>query len=188
MPHPLEEPRLTKATLLQLAVGAVVVLGLAAAARLRASVGSHEAPESSSASSAETPVAPGLGPTAPSAVPSRDLSPPGVEAVAAPPTQASDASLMAELRKTTNADPTRAIELAREGNRRFPDSPDAAERTSLLIHALAQDGRTSEARGAAEEMVNRYPDSAWVREIEQFTGAHRHRNLRLNADGGIESY
>jgi hypothetical protein len=32
-------------------------------------------------------------------------------------------------------------------------------------------------------MVNHYPDSEWVREIERFSGAHRHRNLSVN-DGG----
>jgi hypothetical protein len=37
-------------------------------------------------------------------------------------------------------------------------------------------------------MVNRYADSAWVREVEQFTGAHRHRSLRLGASGAVESY
>jgi hypothetical protein len=37
-------------------------------------------------------------------------------------------------------------------------------------------------------MVNRYPESAWVAEVEQFTGAHRHRNLRMGDDGGLETY
>jgi hypothetical protein len=37
-------------------------------------------------------------------------------------------------------------------------------------------------------MVNHYPDSDWVREIEGFTGAHRHRNLRLNDAGEVVSY
>jgi hypothetical protein len=37
-------------------------------------------------------------------------------------------------------------------------------------------------------MVNRYPDSATVREVERFTDAHRHWNLRLRDDGTIESY
>ncbi len=78
--------------------------------------------------------------------------------------------------------------LAREGNRRFADSPDAPERTSILVHALARLGHTSEARGEAEEMVNHYPDSNWVREVERFTGAHRHRNLRLNDAGNLEYY
>jgi len=89
------------------------------------------------------------------------------------------------LRSAQNNDPTLVIELAREANRRFPESPDAPERASLLIHALAKQGLASEARGQAEDMVNRYPDSAWVREVERFTGAHRHRNLRVGPNGEL---
>jgi hypothetical protein len=37
-------------------------------------------------------------------------------------------------------------------------------------------------------MVNHYPDSAWVRDVEVFTGAHRHRSIRLNDEGGLEYY
>ena len=81
-----------------------------------------------------------------------------------------------------------AIQLAREGNRRFPDSALAPERQSILIHSLADNEQRSEARGEAEHMVNHYPDSDWVREIERFTGAHRHRNVRLNDAGEIEYY
>jgi hypothetical protein len=95
---------------------------------------------------------------------------------------------MKQLRGLAGTDRRRAIELAREGNARFPDSPEASERTAILIHALAGEGYASEARKAAEDMVNHYPDSSWVRDIEEFTGAHRHRNLRLNADGGLEYY
>jgi hypothetical protein len=95
---------------------------------------------------------------------------------------------MARIRKVKDSDPALAIDLAREASRRFPDSADDQERGSVIVHALASLGRSSEARGAAEEMVNRGPDSAWVREVETFTGAHRHRNLRLSADGTLESY
>ena len=95
---------------------------------------------------------------------------------------------MRELRRLGDGDNAKAIELAREGNRRFPDSADAPERTSILIHALVGQARPSEARGEAEDMVNRYPDSHWVREIEAFTGAHRHRNIRLRHDGKLEFY
>ena len=95
--------------------------------------------------------------------------------------------LMSLLRSARDNDPALAIELAREGNRRFPGSPDAPERASVLIHALAEQGHPSEARGEAEDMVNRYPDSAWVREVERFTGAHRHRNSRLGPDGELYS-
>lgn len=100
--------------------------------------------------------------------------------------QLGEAVLMARLRDVAGSDPSAAVELAREGNRRFPDSADAPERTSILVHALAALDCPSEARGAAEGMVNHYPDSPWVREIEAFTGAHRHRNLRLNDAGQIE--
>jgi hypothetical protein len=97
-----------------------------------------------------------------------------------------EASLMARLRVARESDA--AIALARDGNRRFPSSPAAAERASILIHALATQGRSSEARREAEDAVNRYPDSSWVREIEQFTGAHRHRNIRRNDAGQLEYY
>jgi hypothetical protein len=105
---------------------------------------------------------------------------------AAPPSAPTpEAALMDELRKFKDADPEFAIERAREGNRRFPDSADAPERSSILIHALAAAGRSAEARGEAETMVNHYPDSEWVREVERFTGAHRHRNAHLAANGQL---
>ena len=99
-----------------------------------------------------------------------------------------EARLMARLRAAAQGDPPLAITLAREGNRRWPDSADAPERTSILIHALAATGQSTQARGEAEGMVNHYPDSPWVHEIEQFTGAHRHRNVRVNDAGQIEFY
>ena len=91
---------------------------------------------------------------------------------------------MARLRNVAGSNFPLAVELARAGNKRFPDSPNAPERASILIHALAAQGMSREARGEAESVVNRYPDSSWVREIEGFTGAHRHRNLILT-DGGV---
>jgi hypothetical protein len=93
--------------------------------------------------------------------------------------------LMRLLRNSRGNDPALAIELAREGNRRFPGSPDAPERASLLIHALAEEGLSSEARGEAEDMVNRYPDSDWVHEVEQFTGARRHRSIEVGPNGEL---
>ena len=91
---------------------------------------------------------------------------------------------MARLRRVAGSDFPLAVELARAGNHRFPDSPDAPERASILIHALAAEGMAKEARGEAEYAVNHYPDSSWVQQIEGFTGAHRHRNLVLT-DGGV---
>jgi len=48
--------------------------------------------------------------------------------------------------------------------------------------------RISAARSQAESEVNDGPDSPAVRALEQLSGAHRHRNLRLNAAGQLESY
>ena len=93
---------------------------------------------------------------------------------------------MERLRGAKDEDPAVAIQLAREGQRRFPGGGDAPERASILIHLLASQGKVSEARGEAEDMVNHYPDSSWVREIEQFSGAHRHRNIRVTDAGVIE--
>lgn len=133
--------------------------------------------------------------TAPSPVPTVDAAP-------APPSPArrvrpaltaaqiatlDEAMLMARLRELSATDSAQAVELARSGNRRFPDSADAPERASILIHALANLGRVREARGEAEQMVNHYPDSDWVREIEGYSGAHRHRNLHVSDSGVVTS-
>jgi hypothetical protein len=121
-------------------------------------------------------------PPGPDQSPSTTAAPPRPGSEAARPL--SEAVLMARLRQVAGTNDPLAVELARAGNRRFPDSPEAPERASILIHALAAQGMAKEARGEAEYAVNHYPDSQWVREIEGFTGAHRHRNLILT-DGGL---
>jgi hypothetical protein len=116
-----------------------------------------------------------------------DAAPPsaGVRAMIA---RMSEAVLMAHLREVAKTDSAQAVEIARAGNKQYPDSPDAPERTSILIHALVTQDKLSEARAEAEYMVNHYPDSSWVRDIEGFTGAHRHRNIRVNDAGQLEYY
>ena len=111
---------------------------------------------------------------------------PGARPLAADPAP-DEATLMERLRRAAS-NPGLAIDLADEGDRRFPASAGASERASARIHALAEQGRSAEARGEAESVVNRYPDSQWIREIETFTGAHRHRNLRVTPDGSLEYY
>jgi hypothetical protein len=131
------------------------------------------------ADAGQTRAPPSASPAPPAVPPAGPPSPAAVAALA-------EAPLMARLREVAGRDPALAVALAREGNRRFGNSPDAPERTSILIHALADLGRGMEARGEAENMVNDYPDSSWVREIERFTGAHRHRNVRVNDAGALE--
>jgi hypothetical protein len=164
-------------------VVAVVAVGGAAVALLL-----HRSNARSPVATAELPVAPADGGVRVAAAPARPVavSPGGGDAdgrVAVASLE--EAQLMARLRELAEHEPQRAVALAREGNRRFPDSPYAPERTSILIHALAEEGESMKARGEAEEMVNHYPDSDWVREIERFTGAHRHRNLRITDAGAM---
>ena len=113
--------------------------------------------------------------------------PPSVSAEAAV-ARMNEAVLMARLREVAQSDPAQTIQLARAGAKKFPDSPDAPERAAILIHALVTQNQLSEGRAEAEYMVNHYPDSKWVREIEGFTGAHRHRNIRVNDAGQLEYY
>lgn len=105
-----------------------------------------------------------------------------------PPAELDEAGLMAELRRAKDRDPELTLALARDGNRRFPMSNDAAERAAAIVYALAALDRGNEGRGEAEDMVNRYPDSDWVRAVERFSGAHRHRNVRTNDAGQLEYY
>ena len=144
------------------------------------------APQSGPAPPAPSPApAPGPAAAAQNAPPPTDGPSPAAEATVA---RMNEAVLMARLREVARTDSAQTIELARAGNKKFPDSPDAPERESILIHALVTQNQLSEARGEAEYMVNHYPDSSWVRGIEGFTGAHRHRNIRLNDAGQLEYY
>jgi hypothetical protein len=164
-----------------LIVGGVAALALVTAARRcdKSKPGESEQENAcdsagpAPARTAAAPRPPALLPPAPTAAPAGSLK---------------ETQLMAQLRSIKDSNHAAAIELARDGNRRFPDSADAPERHAILIHALADAEQRSEARGEAEYMVNHYPDSEWVREVERFTGAHRHRNLRLNDAGEVVSY
>jgi hypothetical protein len=177
----------------------VAALALGAAALLRAKPAPVAlSPEEPAPTAPVAPVAVRVAAAPPPAAPSSPPAarPPGSEQSPRPRSAPSspagseaaatlkESVLMARLRSVAGSNYPLAVELARTGNRRFPDSPDAPERTSILIHALAAQGMARDARGEAEVAVNHYPDSSWVREIEGFTGAHRHRNLILT-DGGV---
>jgi hypothetical protein len=183
-----------KTRLAATAIGALALAGAIAVWH------AQSAPDARPKEAAQPPPAEPAPPPAPSAPPAAP-PPPAAAAQNAPPpappppvdvqaavARMNEAVLMAHLREVAKTDSAQAIELARAGNKRFPDSPDAPERTSILIHALVTQNQLSEGRAEAEYMVNHYPDSKWVREIEGFTGAHRHRNIRLNDAGQLEYY
>ena len=184
----------SKARLIAIAIGALALAiaialwhGLSAE-QTSAGKQAATAPAAEPAAPAPSPVpAPPPAPAAAAQNAPPDAAPPSarVEATVA---RMNEAVLMAHLREVARTDSAQAIEIARAGNKRFPDSPDAPERTSILVHALITQDKLSEGRAEAEYMVNHYPDSKWVREIEGFTGAHRHRNIRVNDAGQLEYY
>jgi hypothetical protein len=96
---------------------------------------------------------------------------------AAKPKLLTEAELLDKLRKAQDTDEyVLSYELAREGLRRFPDSPDAPEMAAMVVKSIARQGKISEARAEAEVMVNKYPGTKWAREVERHTGAHPHVN------------
>jgi hypothetical protein len=168
--------------------GALVLLGVAGAWWWRAEAASPPRPASvATGIEAAAPPSPSITAATPLPAPAEAprAAPAAVREAATP---LDEASLMAQLRSVGDTDPALTIALALDGNRRFADSADAPERTAHLVHALATQGHSIEARGQAEQMVNHYPDSEWVRDVERFTGAHRHRSIRVTDDGGLETY
>jgi TolA-binding protein len=100
-------------------------------------------------------------PTAPPPEPARRAPPPR------PPWAVTEPALMSAIQELGAADPARALELAREGNRRFPTSADAAERAWTICKSLAALGRFSEAQQEARRMVQRYPDTTWASDVKR---------------------
>lgn len=90
-------------------------------------------------------------------------------ATAQPPPAAAGDDLVAmeTLRELLNSEPRRAIELARQANKRAPHSPDAAERAWIVVKALASLKRFHEARDEAAAMAGRYPDSSWAMDAKR---------------------
>ena len=89
-------------------------------------------------------------------------SPPPVMAArpspaAAPAPAFTESALMAAIRDLGASDPARALELARDGNRRFPKSADAAERSWTICKSLAALGRFHDAQVEARLLVHQYP-------------------------------
>ena len=120
---------------------------------------------------AETAAPPAPGPTVTpakeSGVHAPAIAPP---ATAQPPTPAAggdDLVAMETLRELLNSEPRRAIELARQANKRAPDSPDAAERAWIVVPALASLKRFHEARDEAAAMAGKYPDSSWAMDAKR---------------------
>ncbi|HET9956023.1 MAG TPA: hypothetical protein VFQ61_16065 [Polyangiaceae bacterium] len=103
---------------------------------------------------ATTPISASAGPR--DALPSQPL-----------PVQPTDAELMNSLHELGWSNPTKTLELARQGNSRFPSSANAPERASLIIRALSSLGRQEEARVEAKKMLETYPRSSWTEDVHK---------------------
>jgi len=77
-------------------------------------------------------------------------------------TDADEPGLMTQLRQLVDNAPGRTIELAREGQKRFPGSPDAPERSWMIAKALVSLGRFEEACGEARHLMRRSPENVWA--------------------------
>ncbi len=93
-------------------------------------------------------------------------------AVSGEPEPSSEDAWMQRLRAIEDGDPAAALVLARHVDAQFPNGEGAAERAMIEVKSLARQGNIREARGAAEQMVNRYPGTPWALEVERHTGAH----------------
>ncbi|HEX4336386.1 MAG TPA: hypothetical protein VH062_10770 [Polyangiaceae bacterium] len=78
-------------------------------------------------------------------------------------------ALMATLRRLESKDASISLRLAREGNARFPDGADAAERAWIVVKSLDTLRRFHEGRDEAELMVSRYPGTSWALDVERHT-------------------
>ncbi|HEX6763812.1 MAG TPA: hypothetical protein VF103_00005 [Polyangiaceae bacterium] len=83
------------------------------------------------------------------------------------PSPLDEPALMTKLRAFGPAEQEQAIRLARQGNLRFPTSPDAAERAWYVVKSLAGLGRFHEARDEARAMVGRFRGTPWAEDVER---------------------
>jgi outer membrane protein assembly factor BamD (BamD/ComL family) len=74
---------------------------------------------------------------------------------------------MAQLREMRQSDPELSLRLAREGNERFPDSSDAAERAAIVVKSLMRMGRADEATDEARIMVEKYAGTTWALDVKR---------------------
>jgi hypothetical protein len=72
---------------------------------------------------------------------------------------------MSTLRDLRGSDPERTLALARDGNRRFPDSPDVAERSWVIVKSLSDLGRHDEARAEGRVLLERFRDTRWAEDV-----------------------
>jgi TolA-binding protein len=79
----------------------------------------------------------------------------------------SEAALMVRLHQLAETNPPLSLELARQGNARFPHSPDAPERAFIVAKSLVDMGRFKEAQQEARQMLKDYPNDPHTLDVER---------------------
>ena len=79
----------------------------------------------------------------------------------------SEATLMVRLHQLGETDPPLSLQLAREGNARFPHGPDAPERAFIVAKSLVDMGRFKEAQQEARLMLKNYPSDPHTFDVER---------------------
>ena len=77
---------------------------------------------------------------------------------------------VARLRELSETNPTKAIEIADEGNRMFPNGLLYQERESIAIRALVQVRRRSEAQARAQRLLDAFPRGPFSALVRRETG------------------
>lgn len=80
--------------------------------------------------------------------------------------------LMRSLLELSAEDAELALQLAREANTRFPNSPRAVERDYLEVRALVNAGRLDEAVAQARALVAAHPDDALANDVARHLLTH----------------
>jgi TolA-binding protein len=80
---------------------------------------------------------------------------------------ASEAALMARLQQLGESNRPLSLQLAREGNARFPHGPDAPQRAFIVAKSLVDMGRFKEAQQEARLMLKNYPNDPYTLDVER---------------------
>ena len=113
-------------------------------------------------------------PRAPSANPTPSLAAaaPVASASAEPlDSPAEELALLVRIKQRAASDPAAAVALVDEGHRRFPRGSFYQERESIAILALAQLGRTAEARARARLFLDAHPQSPYAERLRGLVGS-----------------
>lgn len=108
---------------------------------------------------------------APPSAPARPIAAPAAPAAApAPAPSPAEDDHLARLRVEADAHPALGVQLADEGERRFPGGPHAPERAYLKMRALVHLGDIGAARDAAAEFFKRHPRDPLGQYVWRLTG------------------